>query len=105
MSVALCAIGAILAAMPAMMAELFPTGTRAAGVGVPYSIATAAFGGTAAYVQTFFADRGSPELFQWYTLALLAVSITALITIPETGKRDLTAPEPASATRQVRSAM
>lgn len=103
MSIALCAIGAILAVMPAMMAELFPTGMRAAGVGVPYSIAVAAFGGTAAYVQTFFADRGSPELFQWYTLALLAVSITALITIPETGKRDLTATEPTAAIGQPRS--
>ncbi|OZE40155.1 MULTISPECIES: MFS transporter [unclassified Rhodococcus (in: high G+C Gram-positive bacteria)] len=93
MSVALCAIGAILAVMPAMMAELFPTGMRAAGVGVPYSIAVAAFGGTAAYVQTFFAERGTPDLFQWYTLALLAVSIAALITIPETSERDLAASE------------
>ncbi|MCZ4561153.1 MFS transporter [Rhodococcus sp. IEGM 1401] len=93
MSVALCAIGAILAVMPAMMAELFPTGMRAAGVGVPYSIAVAAFGGTAAYVQTFFAERGTPDLFQWYTLALLAVSIAALITIPETRERDLAASE------------
>ena len=89
MAIALFVMGAILSVMPAMMAELFPTGLRAAGVGVPYSIGVAAFGGTAAYVQTFFADRGTPELFEWYALALIAVSIAALVTIPETRGRDL----------------
>ena len=89
MAIALFVMGAILSVMPAMMAELFPTGLRAAGVGVPYSIGVAAFGGTAAYVQTFFADRGTPELFEWYALALVAVSIAALVTIPETRGRDL----------------
>ncbi|PQP22691.1 MFS transporter [Rhodococcus opacus] len=89
MAIALFVMGAILSVMPAMMAELFPTGLRAAGVGVPYSIGVAAFGGTAAYVQTFFADRGTPELFEWYALALVAVSIAALFTIPETRGRDL----------------
>lgn len=91
MAIALFVMGALLAVMPAMMAELFPTGLRAAGVGVPYSIGVAAFGGTAAYVQTFFADRGSPELFEWYALALIAVSTIALVTIPETRGRDLAA--------------
>ncbi|KAF0958037.1 MFS transporter [Rhodococcus sp. T7] len=91
MAIALFVMGSLLAVMPAMMAELFPTGLRAAGVGVPYSIGVAAFGGTAAYVQTFFADRGSPELFEWYALALVAVSTVALITIPETRGRDLAA--------------
>ncbi|GCE41887.1 L-Proline/Glycine betaine transporter ProP [Rhodococcus wratislaviensis] len=91
MAIALFVMGALLAVMPAMMAELFPTGLRAAGVGVPYSIGVAAFGGTAAYVQTFFADRGSPELFEWYALALVAVSTVALVTIPETRGRDLAA--------------
>ncbi|MDI9976496.1 MFS transporter [Rhodococcus sp. IEGM 1307] len=89
MAIALFVMGAILSVMPAMMAELFPTGLRAAGVGVPYSIGVAAFGGTAAYVETFFADRGTPELFEWYALALVAVSIAALFTIPETRGRDL----------------
>ena len=89
MAIALFVMGAILSVMPAMMAELFPTGLRAAGVGVPYSIGVAAFGGTAAYVQTFFADRGTPDLFEWYALALVAVSIAALFTIPETRGRDL----------------
>ncbi|EID79394.1 MULTISPECIES: MFS transporter [Rhodococcus] len=89
MAIALFVMGAILSVMPAMMAELFPTGLRAAGVGVPYSIGVAAFGGTAAYVQTFFADRGTPDLFEWYALALVAVSIAALFTIPETRGQDL----------------
>ena len=69
MAVALLVMAAMLSVMPAMMAELFPTGMRAAGVGVPYSIGVAIFGGTAAYVQTLFAERGTPEMFKWYVIA------------------------------------
>ena len=89
MSVALVVMAAGLSVMPAMMAELFPTGMRASGVGVPYSIGVAIFGGTAAYVQTWFAERGAPEMFNWYVIGLLAVSVAALLTIPETRGRDL----------------
>jgi len=40
-------------------------------------------------VQTWFADRGTPEMFNWYVIALLVVSVAALVTIPETRGRDL----------------
>lgn len=89
MSIALVIFAANLAVMPAMMAELFPTGLRAAGVGVPYSISVAIFGGTAGYVQTFFADRGASDLFNWYMIAMVVVSLIALVTIPETRGRNL----------------
>jgi MHS family alpha-ketoglutarate permease-like MFS transporter len=71
------------------MAELFPTGLRTAGVAVPYSIAIAIFGGTAGYVQTFFASLHSPDLFTWYLILLIVVSTIALLTIPETRNRNL----------------
>lgn len=89
MTIALVLFSGTLAVMPAILAEMFPTGLRAAGVGVPYSVAVALFGGTAAYVQTFFADQGVVELFNWYMIAMAVVSLVALATIPETKDRDL----------------
>lgn len=91
MSIALVLFSGTLAVMPAILAEMFPTGLRAAGVGVPYSIAVAIFGGTAGYVQTFFADQGIAGLFNWYMIAMAAVSLVALATVPETRGRDLNA--------------
>ncbi|MDN5759498.1 MAG: AMP-binding protein, partial [Tomitella sp.] len=38
----------------------------AAGLGVPYSISVALFGGTAPYLQTLFAEIGRPGLFLGY---------------------------------------
>jgi MHS family alpha-ketoglutarate permease-like MFS transporter len=89
MSLALVTFAATLAVSPAMMAELFPTGLRTAGVAVPYSIAIAIFGGTAGYVQTFFASLHSPDLFTWYLILLIVVSTITLLTIPETRNRNL----------------
>ncbi len=74
---------------PAVYAEMFPTRVRAAGVGVPYSIAVALFGGTAPYLQSYFADSGTSAAFQWYALALLVISVITLIRMPETRGRDL----------------
>ena len=47
MSVMLFFIAGSAAIVPAVYAELFPTKIRTVGVGVPYSICVAAFGGTA----------------------------------------------------------
>lgn len=47
MSVMLFFIAASAAIVPAVYAELFPTRIRTVGVGVPYSICVAVFGGTA----------------------------------------------------------
>jgi MFS transporter, MHS family, alpha-ketoglutarate permease len=90
MALALVFVGPGTAVGPAVMAELFPTGVRAAGVGVPYSVAVALFGGTAPYLQAFFAQRGAPTGFGWYAIALAAVSTVTALLIPETRARDLT---------------
>jgi MHS family alpha-ketoglutarate permease-like MFS transporter len=49
MTIALVTISASTAINPAVMAELFPTGIRAAGLALPNAIAVALFGGTAPY--------------------------------------------------------
>jgi MHS family alpha-ketoglutarate permease-like MFS transporter len=42
-------------------AELFPVEVRALGVGLPYALTVAVFGGTAEYVALWFKDAGSRE--------------------------------------------
>jgi len=59
LAVAQVLIAAGAAGGPAVYAEIFPTRVRAAGVGVPYSIPVALFGGTAPYLQTYSAGSGT----------------------------------------------
>lgn len=101
MTVALVLIGAACAIYPALYAELFPTGIRAAGLGVPYSISVALFGGTAPYLQQLFAEIGRPGLFLGYSVGLLLVSGVAVYLLPETKGIDLATAgaEPARAAR------
>ncbi|MDN3935448.1 MFS transporter [Arthrobacter sp. YD4] len=91
MSVMLIFIAASAAIVPAVYAELFPTSIRTVGVGVPYSICVALFGGTAPYLQQWLGTSlQSPQLFNVYAVALLAVSALFVFTIPETKGKDLT---------------
>ncbi|GAB3534419.1 MFS transporter [Arthrobacter tecti] len=93
MSVMLTFIAASAAIVPAVYAELFPTSIRTVGVGVPYSICVAVFGGTAAYLQQglgiWFGAAGS-TLFTAYGVLLLLISFAFIFTLPETKGKDLT---------------
>ncbi|MFD1654623.1 MFS transporter, partial [Pseudonocardia alaniniphila] len=75
---------------PALFAEMFPTGIRAVGFGVPYSLAIALFGGTAPYLQAYFDQRHETTAFYWWVIALIAVSLVTIVLSPETRGRDLT---------------
>ncbi|MDF9751976.1 MFS transporter [Arthrobacter sp. ES3-54] len=91
MSVMLIFIAASAAIVPAVYAELFPTSIRTVGVGVPYSICVALFGGTAPYLQQWLGTTVQmPQLFNVYAVLLLAVSAAFVFTIPETKGKDLT---------------
>ncbi len=90
MSVMLTFIAASAAIVPAVYAELFPTSIRTVGVGVPYSICVAVFGGTAPYLQQWLGTTLQlPILFNVYAVALLLVSAAFVFTIPETRGKDL----------------
>ncbi len=90
MSVMLIFIAASAAIVPAVYAELFPTSIRTVGVGVPYSICVAVFGGTAPYLQQWLGTTLQlPILFNVYAVALLLVSAAFIFTIPETRGKDL----------------
>ena len=90
MSVMLIFIAASAAIVPAVYAELFPTSIRTVGVGVPYSICVALFGGTAPYLQQWLGTTlRMPDLFNVYAVVLLAVSAAFVFTLPETKGKDL----------------
>ncbi|MCZ2401849.1 MFS transporter [Paenarthrobacter sp. Z7-10] len=89
MSVMLVFLAAGASIVPAVFAELFPTSIRTVGVGIPYSICVALFGGTAPYLQTWLNSAFGPNVFAIYTIVLLLVSFAVIFTIPETKNKDL----------------
>jgi MFS transporter, MHS family, alpha-ketoglutarate permease len=56
-------------------AELFPVEVRALGVGLPYSITVAIFGGTAEYIALWTKKMGHESLFYWYVTACIFISL------------------------------
>lgn len=81
-SLMLFLMGAMLAVAPAFYAEMFPTGSRASGMGVPYAIAIAAFGGTAPYLNTAWTNRSG--LFEGYAIVMLVITGLTALTLKET---------------------
>ncbi|MFF8604213.1 MFS transporter [Streptomyces sp. NPDC015232] len=73
----------------AVNAETFPARVRAAGIGFPYSLTVALFGGTAPYVGTLLKELDRPHLFPWYVAALCLVSSAVYLRLPETAHRPL----------------
>ena len=73
----------------AVNAETFPARVRAAGIGFPYSLTVALFGGTAPYIGTLFKDLGHAGLFPVYVAVLCLVSSAVYLRLPETAHRPL----------------
>ncbi|POX38787.1 MFS transporter [Streptomyces sp. Ru73] len=73
----------------AVNAEVFPARVRAAGIGFPYSLTVALFGGTAPYIGTLFKDLGQAGLFPVYVAVLCLVSSAVYFRLPETAHRPL----------------
>jgi len=73
----------------AVKAELFPTQIRALGVGLPYAVTVALFGGTTEYVGLWLKEHGHEAWFYWYVTGCVAISLFVYLFMPETGKRSL----------------
>ncbi|MEU1890132.1 MFS transporter [Streptomyces pristinaespiralis] len=73
----------------AVNAEVFPARVRAAGIGFPYSLTVAVFGGTAPYVGTLLKDLDRPGLFPWYVAVLCLVSSAVYLRLPESAHKEL----------------
>ncbi|HZZ49187.1 MAG TPA: MFS transporter [Pseudonocardia sp.] len=65
-------------------AELFPTRIRALGVGLPYALTVAIFGGTAEYVALWCKKAGNESLFFYYVAGCILVSLIAYARMRET---------------------
>jgi len=73
-----------------VFAELFPTSIRTTGIGIPYAICAAIFGGTAPMVATWLDGLGGPLYISAYVMVICAISIfTYLFITPETFSRSL----------------
>ncbi|WP_328328544.1 MFS transporter [Kribbella sp. NBC_00382] len=70
-------------------AELFPTSIRALGVGMPYGVTVAVFGGTAEYVALWLKDAGHESAFYYYVAGCAAVSLIVYLTMSETRGKSL----------------
>ena len=67
-------------------AELFPTEIRALGVGFPYSITVALFGGTAEYIALWFKNVGHETYFYWYVTGCIFISLIVYSMMKDTRK-------------------
>ncbi len=65
-------------------AELFPAKIRALGVGFPYSVTVALFGGTAEYFALWFKNAGNESGYYWYTTACIFVSLLVYVFMRDT---------------------
>ncbi len=65
-------------------AELFPVQIRALGVGLPYALTVAIFGGTAEYVALWFKGIGHESGFYWYVTACIGCSLLVYLWMPDT---------------------
>ncbi|MCP2247614.1 MFS transporter, MHS family, alpha-ketoglutarate permease [Lentzea aerocolonigenes] len=67
-------------------AELFPTNIRALGVGLPYALTVAIFGGTAEYVALWFKQAGHESVFFYYVAGCVLISLLVYGFMRETSK-------------------
>lgn len=67
-------------------AELFPAEVRALGVGLPYALTVAVFGGTAEYIALWFKESKHESYFYWYITGCIAVSLLVYVTMKDTKK-------------------
>jgi MHS family alpha-ketoglutarate permease-like MFS transporter len=81
---ALFVVSAYTSISAVVKAELFPTEIRALGVGLPYALTVAIFGGTAEYVALFAKDHGVEEWFYWYVTGCAFLSLLVYWRMGET---------------------
>ncbi|MEV0293252.1 MFS transporter [Nocardia sp. NPDC050710] len=65
-------------------AELFPTKIRALGVGLPYALTVAIFGGTAEMIALALKKAGHESLYFWYVAGCIAISLVTYYFMRET---------------------
>ncbi|MGA2637348.1 MFS transporter [Methylocella sp.] len=81
----ICAAWAIVSGYTSIAAivkaELFPTAIRAMGVGIPYALTVAIFGGSIDWVALTFKNAGFESGFFWYATALIFISLLTYVSM------------------------
>jgi MHS family alpha-ketoglutarate permease-like MFS transporter len=73
-----------------VFAELFPTKVRTSGIGIPYAVCAAIFGGTAPLMATWLQGLGGPFYIAVYIGAICVITLlTHIFLTPETRGRSL----------------
>jgi len=67
-----------------IMSEQFPPEVRATGIGLPYALAVAVFGGTAPYITTWMNANGTGSWVWLYCSIAAAIGLVVYLTMPET---------------------
>lgn len=80
----LCIVSCYTAINAVVKAELFPTSVRALGVGLPYALTVALFGGTAEWVALWLKQAGHETYFYWYVTGCIALSLVVYATMRDT---------------------
>lgn len=70
-------------------AELFPAEVRALGVGLPYALTVAIFGGSAEYVALYLKKIGHENWFYWFVTGCIFISLVVYVTMKDTRKTSL----------------
>ncbi len=65
-------------------AELFPARVRALGVGLPYALTVAIFGGSAEYIALYLKDIGHETWYYWFVTGCIFISLLVYITMKDT---------------------
>jgi MHS family alpha-ketoglutarate permease-like MFS transporter len=79
-----CIVSGYTSITAVVKTELFPTSVRALGVGVPYAITVAVFGGTTDSVALAFKNMGHEDWFYIYASALIFISLCVYIGLKDT---------------------
>ncbi|MFJ4346456.1 MFS family transporter [Pseudomonas sp. NPDC089401] len=69
-----------------LKADLYPSTVRALGVGLPYALGNAMFGGTAEYVALSFRSMGREDVFYLYVAMIGAITLISAWLMPDMGK-------------------
>ena len=93
MVIALLLVACLFGVNTAVWTEVFPTDIRATGVSGTLSLATAIFGGTAPYVNTYLSQIGRHEWFLIYLMAVAGITLITGLLIPETKNLRLNRPD------------
>lgn len=84
------AIALYCGALPAAIAEIFETRTRATLLSIANGTSVAIFGGFAPFIATWLIDKtGSPISPTYYVIASAVISLVAVLNVPETAHRKL----------------